>query len=75
MHSSPLSEQSVHAIPPMPHAGVVLARQPCVASQHPFGHEVALHPQRPVVVSHRCWPGHASHAAPAAPQPAVLWFA
>jgi hypothetical protein len=59
----------------VPHVGLPLAWQLWFMSQQPLAHEWAVHPQRPVVVSHCCNPVHALHVAPAAPHEPLLWFA
>ena len=66
--------QFAHAAPPIPHS--VGDCMPCFTQvdplQQPFGHEVGLHTQAPVAVSHACPAAHAAHAVPGAPHALVV---
>ncbi len=58
-----------HAAPPVPHCEVDC--EPCcthvIPAQQPLAHEVALHTQAPVAVSHACPGAHIAHIAPPVP--------
>ncbi len=68
-HPSP-ERHAPQAAPPLPHSEpdcAEVATHSPAAVQQPLGHEVALHVQAPVVVSH-AWPEpQAAHAAPIVP--------